>query len=102
MASLLQPGDLLRRMRLHLEDEVQAGRLPKGSFPLLREALLAGEVARGRAPEITGYGERMARNVVADLIKKGYLKSAGSRSPLVLAFPIDAIERWFPKLYPPD
>lgn len=100
MASLLEPNDLLRRMRLHIEEEVEAGTLLKGSFPMLREALLAGEVPRGRAPEITGYGERMARNVVSDLIKKGYLKSDSTRSPLTLAFPIDAVERCFPRLYP--
>jgi len=100
MDSLLQPEDLLRRMRLHVEDEVQAGHLPKGTYALLREALLVGDVPRGRAREITGYGERMARNVVSELLKKGYLKSASSRGPLVLSFPIDAVERWFPKLYP--
>ncbi len=100
MTSLLEPSDLLRRMRLHIEEEVQANTLMKGSFPLLREALLAGEVLRGRTPEITGYGERMARNVVSELIKKGYLKSESSRAPLTLAFPIDAVERWFPRLYP--
>lgn len=100
MSSLLEPDDLLRRMRLHIEDEIQAGSLPKGSFPLLREALLAGEVQRGRAGELTGYGERMARMVVSDLLKKGYLKSKSTRSPLVLSFPLDAVERWFPKLYP--
>jgi len=90
----------LRRIRLHVEEEVQAGNLPKGSFLILREALLAGEVPRSRAGEITNYGERMARNVVSDLLKKGYLKSAGPRAPLVLAFPMDAVERWFPRLYP--
>ena len=100
MATLLDPEDLLRRMDLHIKEEVQAGRLPKGSFPLLREALLIGEVQRGRTGEITGYGERMARNVVAELIRKGYLKSESSRKPLILAFPIDAVERWFPRLYP--
>jgi Fic family protein len=100
MASLLEPSDLLQRMRLHIEEEVQAGNLPKGSFPILREALLTGEVPRGRAGEITGYGERMARNVVSGLLKKGYLKSETTRSPLILAFPIDVVERWFPRLYP--
>ena len=100
MAALLEPNDLLRRMRLHIEEEVQAGNLPKGSFPLLREAVLTGEVPRGKAGEITGYGERMARNVVSDLIKNGYLKSDSTRAPLTLAFPIDAVERWFPRLYP--
>ena len=49
---------------------------------------------------ITGYGERMARNVVAGLLKKGYLQSTGPRAPLSLAFPLDAVERWFPRLYP--
>ena len=100
MASLLDPSDLLRRMRLHIEDEVEAGNLPRGAFPILREALLTGEVPRGRARELTGYAERMARNVVSDLLKKGYLKSDSTRSPLVLSFPIDAVERWFPRLYP--
>ncbi|MDP3480429.1 MAG: Fic family protein [Desulfoprunum sp.] len=100
MTSLLDPKNLLRRMDLHIKEEVQVGRLPKGTFPLLREALLAGEVQRGRTGEITGYGERMARNVVSELIKLGYLQSESSRKPLVLSFPIDAVERWFPRLYP--
>ena len=100
MASLLEPNGLLRRMRLHILEEVDAGRLPKGAFPILREALLAGAVPRGRAAEISGYGERMARNVVSNLLKKGYLKSDSTRTPLVLSFPIDTIERWFPRLYP--
>lgn len=100
MSSLLEPADLLRRMRMHVDEEVQTGKLPKGSFPLLREALLAGEVSRGKAGEITGYGERMARNVVSDLLKKGYLQSDGPRASLKLAFPLDAVERWFPRLYP--
>ncbi len=100
MTSLLEPNELIHRMRLHIGEETAARRLPKGTFPLLREALLAGQVARGQAGMITGYGERMARNVVSELLKLGYLKSPSSRSPLVLAFPIDAVERWFPRLYP--
>ncbi len=100
MTSLLEPNDLLLRMQLHVKEETLAGRMPKGSFAILREALLAGEVPRGRASEITGYGERMARYVVSDLLKKGYLKSETTRSPLVLAFPIGVVERWFPRLYP--
>jgi Fic family protein len=100
MASLLDPRHLLRRMRLHIEDEVEAGALPKGTFPILREALLAGAVPRSRAKDLTGYAERMARNVVSELLKKGYLKSDTTHSPLILSFPIDAVERWFPRLYP--
>jgi Fic family protein len=100
MASLLEPEELLRRMKIHIEEETLASRMPKGSFAILREALLAGEIPRGRARDITGYGDRMARYVVSDLLKKGYLKSNTTRSPLLLGFPIGAIERWFPRLYP--
>jgi hypothetical protein len=72
------------------KDEVQAKRLPKGSSVLLRQDLLMGEVPRGSVGEITGYHERMARNVISDLQRKGYLKSKTKHSPLVLSFPIDA------------
>ncbi len=48
----------------------------------------------------TAMVERMARNVVSELFKKGYLKSDITRTPLSLAFSIDAVERWFPRLYP--
>ena len=37
MESLLQPSELLRRMKLFVDDEVSAQRLPRGSLALLRE-----------------------------------------------------------------
>jgi len=49
MQRLLEPSELLRRMEIWCEEETRARRLPRGSWPLLREAALAGEVARGRA-----------------------------------------------------
>ena len=100
MRSILEPAELLRRMEIFTEEEVRAGRMPKGSFPLLREALLAGEFERGQAPAITGYKERMARMVLAQLLETGLLFSAGPRAPVRLGFPISVVERWFPALYP--
>ena len=100
MGSLLQPGELLRRMKLYANDEQAAGRLPPRSLSLLREALLVGEIARGRAPEITGYQERRAREILSTLLKKGLLVSNGPRAPVRLGFPLDVVERWFPRLYP--
>jgi Fic family protein len=100
MSSILEPEELLRRIEFYCEDEIRAGRLPQGSFPVLREALLAGEVPRGRAPELTGYRERMARNVVSKLIELALLVSDSHRAPLRLGFPIAAAERWFPRLFP--
>lgn len=102
MESLLQPAELLRRMKLYVDDEVAAGRLPRGSFGLLREAFLVGDIERGRAAELTGYKERRGRQVLVRLLESGLLVSRGPRSPVRLGFPLDVIERWFPRLYPVD
>ena len=100
MADLLQPGELLRRIQIYIEDEVRAGRLPEGSFPVLREAVIAGDVDRAHARGLTGYRERTGREVVSELLRAGLLVSASDRSPLRIAFPVDVVERWFPRLYP--
>lgn len=100
MRSLLDPSELLRRMEIHIEEEVRAERLPKGAFPLLREGLLAGEFERGSASSITGYGERMARTVVSRLVDCGLLTSSSPKGPLRLGLPIAVVDRWFPSLYP--
>lgn len=102
MESLLQPGELLRRMKLYADDEEAAGRLPARSMSLMREALLMGEIPRGRAPEITGYQERRGREILSTLLQKGLLVSTGPRAPVRLGFPLDVVERWFPRLYPVD
>jgi Fic family protein len=101
MAGLLEPEELLRRMEIWTEEETRAKRLQKGSWPLLREAVMAGEYARGRAPALTGYEERQARTVLNSLIEKGYLVSPTTRSPVRLGFPTAVVDRWFPRLYQP-
>jgi Fic family protein len=100
MAALLQPSELLNRIGVYVAEEVAAGRMSKGSFELIREAVLAGEFERGKAAAITGYGERQGRTVLSALVEKGLLKSDGPKMPVRLAFPIDVVERWFPALYP--
>ena len=102
MGSLLQPSELLRRMKLYVDDEVAAGRLPRGSLALLRDAFLAGKVERGRAAELTGYRERRGRQILSILIERGLLVSRGPRAPVRLGFPIEVRDRWFPRLYPVD
>lgn len=82
------------------EDEVLAGRLPRGSHPVLREAVLAGHVGRAQARQLTGFQERMGRTVISKRLGAGLLVPAGPKHPLRLGFPLDVVERWFPKLYP--
>lgn len=100
MRSVLDPSELLRRMEIYTEEEIRAGRLPNGAFQLLREAVLAGEFERGKAPSITGYAERMARIALSALTDKGLLISDTPKAPVRLGLPLAVIERWFPALYP--
>ena len=99
MESLLEPEELLRRIEIHAAEETHANRLPKGSWPLLREAVVMGEYARGRAAGLTGYRERQARTVLNKLMQKRWLVSPTPRSPVRLGFPVEVLERWLPRLY---
>ncbi len=100
MSGLLEPTTLLTRMEIHIEEEVRSKRLLRGSFAVLREAVMNGEVERAKIPFLTGYEERGARNVTSSLVERRILTASSHRAPLRLAFPADVAERWFPNLYP--
>lgn len=99
MRELLEPSELQRRIELYVRDEEDAERLPKRSFALLREALLSGDLERGRVPRLIDVSERTARRVISALVEKKLLVSESHKAPLRLGFPIDVVERWFPRLY---
>jgi Fic family protein len=100
MRQLLEPSELQRRIELYVRDEEDAGRLPKRSFALLREALLSGNLDRGSVPRLINVSERTARRVISALMEKRLLVSESHKAPLRLGFPIDVVERWFPRMYP--
>ncbi len=100
MSSILEPSELLRRIEIYTEDEIRANRLPKGSFQLLREAVLQGELERGKAAEITGYKSRQATTLISELTSRGLLVSDTPKGAVRLGFPVAVLERWFPLLYP--
>jgi Fic family protein len=100
MHKLLQPHELLRRMEIHVGEEVMAKRLPKGSFEMLREAFYRGSIQRADAKSITGHEERRARETLSTLLVRGLLVSTGPRAPVSLGFPTAVLDRWLPDLYP--
>ena len=61
LGKLLDPQAILFRLELWTEERQRLGNLAPGSWPLLREAVLAGEFGRGKAPALTGYQDRQAR-----------------------------------------
>jgi Fic family protein len=100
MKSLLEPEMLLKRLNLYINEEVGLKKLPEGSFALLKEVILLDEVERGAAAQITGYQTRQARTVLNTLCKEGFLVSDTPKSAVRIAFPLKAIDRIFPSLYP--
>ena len=99
MESLLKPSELGRRIRLYARDEVDGGRLPKGSESVLLEAFNIGELERGKIRDLTGYQERRARQILSELVQLDLLVSTGPRRPVRLGFPLHVAERWLPSLY---
>lgn len=100
MDTLLQPTELGKRIQRYVENEIYAGKLSEGSWPLLREALYEGELERGRATELTGYKERQARTILKTLLDKKLLVSDTPKGLVRLNFPLEVVESWFPQLYP--
>lgn len=100
MSFILRLNEFIPRLERYTQEEINRKNLPKGSFYLLREAFLMGEVEKNRAIELTGYKDRMAREVISQLIKKKLLVSSHQKNKFKLGFPLVAIERWFPGLYP--
>jgi Fic family protein len=102
MQSLTDPKELMGRIEIWCAEEVRAKRLAKGSWQLLREAVLAGEFERSAAADLTGYKGRQARTVLSALVGQGLLVSASPKGKLRLGFPVHIVERWLPRLYPPQ
>ncbi len=100
MKSLIDPETLIKRLNLYINDEIALNKLPEGSFALLKEVILADEVERGAASQITGYQPRQARTILKTLYKEGFLASDTPKSAVRIAFPLKAIDRIFPSLYP--
>jgi Fic family protein len=102
MEELTQPQELRGRILSWAEEESKLKNLPPNSGRVL-EAILyrGGEMPRGEVDSATGMSERTAQRIVAALIDKAVLASAGPRAPLRLLFPAALAPRWLPGLYPP-
>jgi hypothetical protein len=86
-------------------EETRAKRIPKGSWPLLREAVMAGEYARGNAPTLTVHEECPARTVLDTLIEKAtwfrrqraHQSNGRGRSVVSKVIPTRKLKPWAPE-----
>lgn len=74
--------------------------IKKESYLLVMEALRKGEFSRGEASRITGFGERMSRDMLGELLKLGFLTSESAKGSVKIAFPTAATGYYFPNLFP--
>lgn len=58
--------------------------------------------SRTRGPHLFSGPRYAARDSLVALLERGMLMPTTSKGPVRLGFPIDALERWLPKLYPGD
>jgi len=96
MQGLLELESLTQRLEQAVREHTQAR---EESLAILRYLLVYGEMQRGKAAEVTGLGERAARDVLAAMVKSGWAASATPKGPVHLAIPISYIDRLFPALY---
>ena len=102
MSSILEPSALLKRMESYCEEKIKTNELHKNSFALLSYVLINGELERSMAPQVTGLKDRQARKVLSALLQKGLLISSHKKDSAKLGFPIEVLDSWFPRLYPPE
>ena len=100
MENLLEPGSLTERVRQYCAVEIEAKRLPRGSFEILRELILSGAIPRSRVPTITGYKERQSRSITSALLERSLIGASSPRADLNLRIPHEVVDVWFPRLYP--
>jgi Fic family protein len=95
MAGLFDLDGLAGRLKLY----VARRDLKPEAFDLLEQILRRGELPCGDADRVTGLKERIARDLLANLVVDGILASDTPKGPVSLRFPLDAIEILFPSLF---
>jgi Fic family protein len=95
----------LSEMRRHIEALIffrasQDKGIRKEAIAPLYHLYLAGPTKRGDFLQMTGLGERTARTLLSRLLETGLVISAGHKSPVQFAFPLDSLQFLLPNLYP--
>lgn len=100
MTEMFELDKLVRRVENFFSILSATAPIKKEAYRLVVEAIVRGEFARGDAARITGLGERVARDVLGDLIRRGFLKSDSLKGQVRIGFPTVATGYYFPNLFP--
>ncbi len=100
MSEMFDLDNLAKRVEYLFGVLSTTANIKKESHLLVMEALRKGEFARGEASRITGFGERMSRDMLGELLKLGFLASDTSKGLVRIALPTAATGYYFPNLFP--
>lgn len=100
MTEMFELDKLVKRVENFFSIISATAPIKKEAYRLVVEAIVRGEFSRGEAARITGLGERVARDVLGDLIKRGFLKSDSLKGQVRVGFPTIATGYYFPNLFP--
>ncbi|MCW8131293.1 MAG: Fic family protein [Planctomycetota bacterium] len=101
MRELLELEGLETRVRAYIRRESDLSNLPRQAEHLVLEALFKGSFRRGDAQRITGAdSERTARRLLGATLASGLLEATTEKGPVEIAFPMKAVEYYFPRLFP--
>ena len=100
MRQLLDPDELIARLRVWNATLAARGELPDEAWRVLAEIVRRGQLPRGEASRALGTSERTARRVIGALATVGAVTSDTPKGTLLLAIPVSALEAWFPALAP--
>lgn len=100
MSNLVEPIRLQDRILQWTGRETSRGKLPGNSTQLVQALLFKGELSRSEIPDLLGVGERQARRILSELLKKGVFKSKSDRAPIQISFSAELAQEWMPGLFP--
>jgi hypothetical protein len=101
MAKLLNLDGMRERIRalVTYRTETEKGMRSEAALPL-HYLFTSGPLSRGDFKQMTGLGERNAQALLAHLLSAGLVESNSRLGPVRFALPLDALQFYFPDLYP--
>jgi Fic family protein len=100
MHDRIRPGQLEKQAAIYVHTRDLFGKHNELALRLIKEAITQGEFARGDASLITGKAVSTARGILGRVMKSGLLVSSSEKGPVRLGLPTEALDTYFPGLFP--
>ena len=100
MEGLMQPKTFRDRVLRWVNNEIDAGDLPKRAGVIVDAVLHRGALPRAELEPLLGVADRTARRIASALLERGVLKAETHKADLKLAFTVGIAKEWMPDLFP--